>query len=63
MIGEQKLSKLSKEIEIEILGVKFKAQMYKSEGSEILTLEPQGNWSLSCSASSAKEISIFKRRK
>jgi hypothetical protein len=51
--------------EIDIFGVRFKALIwrcqYPSSSTEILELVPLDNWSLSRSASSAKEINIFKR--
>jgi hypothetical protein len=46
---------------IDILGVKFSADMYQHKDTHILTLCPQGKWSMSRSTSLAKEICIFKR--
>jgi hypothetical protein len=46
---------------IDILGVKFDADIYHCGDTHILTLCPQGKWSLVKSISSVKVISVCMR--
>jgi hypothetical protein len=61
-MSKKSVESINKEaVVIDILGVKFSADMYQHKDMHILTLCPHGKWGMSRSTSSAKEICIFKR--